>query len=69
MHPGAPRLRNLNSAGCYLSQTVCCLALVAQALNEACPNAPWSLTFSYGRALQATTLKVRTHAITRQAEL
>uniref|UniRef100_A0A383VHG3 fructose-bisphosphate aldolase n=1 Tax=Tetradesmus obliquus TaxID=3088 RepID=A0A383VHG3_TETOB len=28
-----------------------------QALNEACPNAPWSLTFSYGRALQATTLK------------
>lgn len=29
-----------------------------QALNEACPNAPWSLTFSYGRALQATTLKV-----------
>jgi hypothetical protein len=30
-----------------------------QALQEACPNAPWSLTFSYGRALQATTLKVR----------
>jgi fructose-bisphosphate aldolase class 1 len=29
-----------------------------QALNEACPNAPWSLTFSYGRALQATTLNV-----------
>eukprot|EP00878_Enallax_costatus_P047310 GHUV01057820.1.p1 GENE.GHUV01057820.1~~GHUV01057820.1.p1 ORF type:complete len:102 (-),score=10.56 GHUV01057820.1:45-350(-) len=29
-----------------------------QALQEACPNAPWSLTFSYGRALQATTLKV-----------
>eukprot|EP00775_Hariotina_reticulata_P003924 gene3924-4178_t len=28
-----------------------------QALQEACPNAPWSLTFSYGRALQATTLK------------
>ena len=23
-----------------------------QALQEACPNAPWSLTFSYGRALQ-----------------
>jgi len=21
------------------------------------PNAPWSLTFSYGRALQSTTLK------------
>ncbi|KAI7840511.1 hypothetical protein COHA_005810 [Chlorella ohadii] len=28
-----------------------------QALQEACPNAPWSLTFSYGRALQASTLK------------
>lgn len=28
-----------------------------QALQEACPNSPWSLTFSYGRALQATTLK------------
>lgn len=26
-------------------------------LPQACPNAPWSLTFSYGRALQATTLK------------
>jgi fructose-bisphosphate aldolase class 1 len=33
-----------------------------QALNEACPNAPWSLTFSYGRALQATTLKVRSNS-------
>lgn len=30
-----------------------------QALQEACPNSPWALTFSYGRALQATTLKVR----------
>lgn len=30
-----------------------------QALQDACPNAPWSLTFSYGRALQSTTLKVR----------
>lgn len=30
-----------------------------QALNEACPNAPWALTFSYGRALQSSTLKVR----------
>lgn len=28
-----------------------------QALQEAYPDAPWSLTFSYGRALQATTLK------------
>ncbi|KIY93039.1 fructose-bisphosphate aldolase, class I [Monoraphidium neglectum] len=28
-----------------------------QALQEAYPNAPWSLTFSYGRALQSTTLK------------
>ena len=28
-----------------------------QALQEACPNAPWALTFSYGRALQSTTLK------------
>jgi fructose-bisphosphate aldolase class I len=28
-----------------------------QALQEALPNAPWSLTFSYGRALQSTTLK------------
>ena len=28
-----------------------------QALQDACPNAPWSLTFSYGRALQSTTLK------------
>jgi fructose-bisphosphate aldolase, class I len=28
-----------------------------QALQEACPNAPWSLTFSYGRALQSSTLK------------
>lgn len=33
-----------------------------QALNKACPNAPWSLTFSYGRALQATTLKVGSSA-------
>ena len=29
-----------------------------QALQEACPNSPWRLTFSYGRALQSTTLKV-----------
>lgn len=28
-----------------------------QALNEEYPLAPWSLTFSYGRALQSTTLK------------
>ncbi|GIL50637.1 hypothetical protein Vafri_6767, partial [Volvox africanus] len=28
-----------------------------QALNDEAPNAPWALTFSYGRALQATTLK------------
>lgn len=28
-----------------------------QALQDACPDAPWSLTFSYGRALQSTTLK------------
>ncbi|KAG2422577.1 hypothetical protein HXX76_015905 [Chlamydomonas incerta] len=28
-----------------------------QALNEACPEAPWALTFSYGRALQSSTLK------------
>lgn len=28
-----------------------------QALNEEAPNAPWALTFSYGRALQSTTLK------------
>ncbi|GAB4816635.1 hypothetical protein N2152v2_003681 [Parachlorella kessleri] len=28
-----------------------------QALQEECPNSPWSLTFSYGRALQTTTLK------------
>lgn len=35
-----------------------------QALNEACPNAPWSLTFSYGRALQSTCLKVRVAFIT-----
>ncbi|CAL8466203.1 g5739 [Coccomyxa elongata] len=28
-----------------------------QALQDECPNAPWSLTFSYGRALQSTTLK------------
>lgn len=27
-----------------------------QALQEACPNAPWSLTFSYGRALQVPVL-------------
>ena len=25
-----------------------------QALQEACPNSPWALTFSYGRALQAS---------------
>ncbi len=30
-----------------------------QALNDEAPNAPWALTFSYGRALQSTTLKVR----------
>ena len=30
-----------------------------QALQDACPNSPWRLTFSYGRALQSTTLKVR----------
>lgn len=29
-----------------------------QALNDAFPNPPWSLTFSYGRALQSSTLKV-----------
>lgn len=29
-----------------------------QALNEEYPNSPWALTFSYGRALQSTTLKV-----------
>ncbi|KAK9831900.1 hypothetical protein WJX81_006849 [Elliptochloris bilobata] len=28
-----------------------------QALQEACPESPWSLTFSYGRALQSATLK------------
>lgn len=28
-----------------------------QALQDACPNSPWALTFSYGRALQSTTLK------------
>jgi fructose-bisphosphate aldolase class I len=28
-----------------------------QALQEADPDAPWSLTFSYGRALQSATLK------------
>jgi fructose-bisphosphate aldolase, class I len=28
-----------------------------QALQEACPNPPWALTFSYGRALQSATLK------------
>ncbi|KAK9867653.1 hypothetical protein WJX84_007745 [Apatococcus fuscideae] len=28
-----------------------------QALQEECPNSPWSLTFSYGRALQSATLK------------
>eukprot|EP00891_Asterochloris_glomerata_P001048 jgi/Astpho2/1048/Aster-07436 len=28
-----------------------------QALQDACPDAPWSLTFSYGRALQDKTLK------------
>ncbi len=33
-----------------------------QALQDACPNAPWSLTFSYGRALQSTTLKVPARA-------
>lgn len=27
-------------------------------VQEACPDAPWSLTFSYGRALQSATLKV-----------
>lgn len=28
-----------------------------QALQDECPAAPWSLTFSYGRALQSSTLK------------
>ena len=28
-------------------------------MQEACPNSPWSLTFSYGRALQSATLKVQ----------
>lgn len=27
-----------------------------QALQEECPNSPWALTFSYGRALQTSTL-------------
>jgi fructose-bisphosphate aldolase, class I len=31
--------------------------LNVQALQDECPNAPWSLTFSYGRALQSSTLK------------
>lgn len=30
-----------------------------QALNDAAPGSPWALTFSYGRALQSSTLKVR----------
>ena len=30
-----------------------------QALQNECPNSPWALTFSYGRALQSSTLKVR----------
>lgn len=30
-----------------------------QALNEVAPGSPWALTFSYGRALQSSTLKVR----------
>ncbi|CAM9369421.1 unnamed protein product, partial [Phaeothamnion confervicola] len=28
-----------------------------QALQDAYPTAPWSLTFSYGRALQSSTMK------------
>jgi fructose-bisphosphate aldolase class I len=28
-----------------------------QALQDACPNSPWALTFSYGRALQSPVLK------------
>jgi fructose-bisphosphate aldolase class I len=28
-----------------------------QALHDECPNPPWALTFSYGRALQTSTLK------------
>ncbi|PNH08266.1 Bis(5'-adenosyl)-triphosphatase [Tetrabaena socialis] len=28
-----------------------------QALNDEMPNSPWALTFSYGRALQSSTLK------------
>lgn len=37
--------------------------------QEACPNAPWSLTFSYGRALQSATLKVRTALLHRHSPL
>lgn len=44
---------------------VCCLWIFhlseslqrLQALQEECPNSPWRLTFSYGRALQSATLK------------
>ena len=32
-------------------------AHLLQALQDACPNSPWALTFSYGRALQSSTLK------------
>ena len=43
----------------------CCTGMLhhsksAVLVQEACPNAPWSLTFSYGRALQSATLKVCT---------
>ena len=34
------------------------LPAYAQALQEECPNSPWALTFSYGRALQTSTLNV-----------
>lgn len=53
----------------FLSSMHCCPPLCTSGttqhthcgscVQEACPNSPWSLTFSYGRALQSATLKVQ----------
>jgi len=54
---GIHALPNRCLSGAVHAQTAS-LRGYAQALQEACPQPPWSLTFSYGRALQSATLKV-----------
>ncbi len=53
--PVSPALQSPPSTLLYALPTA--EALLRCLLQEACPNSPWALTFSYGRALQSATLK------------